>query len=110
MILALYHMHRQGVARCSLQVIGHLVVPSALYGEAHFAPSQTIYLVLWLPTALGLTIRLLNSDWRIGINCFEYAKRAWRRMCALFAGQQDNDVERVAPQSLARRHQLQRQC
>jgi hypothetical protein len=109
MILALYHMHRQRVARCSLQVIGHLVVPSALYGEAHFAPSQTIYLVLWLPTALGLTIRFLNSDWRIG-NCLEYAKRAWRSNVCALRRSAGNDVERVAPQSLARRHQLQSQC
>jgi uncharacterized protein (DUF983 family) len=69
---------RPGMARCCLQIIGQLLVPSVLYGETHRAPSDMIHLVLWLPTFLGLAIRLLNSHWGIGINCFEYAKRAWR--------------------------------
>jgi hypothetical protein len=64
------------MARYCLQIIGHLLAPSVLYGETHPAPSDTIQLVLWLPTFLGLTIRLLNSHWHIGINCFEYAKMA----------------------------------
>jgi hypothetical protein len=79
MIVALNAMQRRpGMARCCLQVIGHLLIPSVLYGETRSAPLDTIHLVLWSPAFLGLTIRLLNSHWRIGTNCFEYAKRAWR--------------------------------
>jgi hypothetical protein len=108
MIIALDAMQRRpGMGRCCLQIIGHLLVPSVLYGETHPAPSDTIHLALWLPTFLGLTVKLLNSRWRIGINCSEYAKRAWRsKLCALrrSAG---NDVERVVPRSLVGRHPLQ---
>jgi hypothetical protein len=67
---------RPGVTRCCLQIMGHLLAPSVLYGETHPAPWDTIHLVLWLPTFFGLTVKLLNSRWRIGTNCFEYPKRA----------------------------------
>jgi hypothetical protein len=108
MIVDLNAMQRRpGMARCCLQIIGHLLVPSVLYGGIHPAPSDTIHLVLWLPTFLGLTIRLLNSRWRISINCIEYAKRAWRSNVCALRRSAGNDVERVEPQSLVWRHQLQ---
>jgi uncharacterized protein (DUF983 family) len=64
-------------------IVGHLVVPAALYVETHFAPSYWIQLALWLPLTLGLTIDLLQPikgavitvQWHLGMHGFEYARK-----------------------------------
>ena len=41
-------------------IVGHLVVPMALYVETQFAPSYWIHLALWLPLTIGLAMGLLQ--------------------------------------------------
>src|SRR5579864_2071398 len=41
-------------------IVGHVVVPSALYVETNFAPAYWIHLAIWLPLTLGLALGLLR--------------------------------------------------
>ena len=67
-------------------LVGHLVVPSALFVESHFSPPYWVYVALWAPITLGLAIGLLQPvkgaivalQWRLGLHGFEEAKRARR--------------------------------
>ena len=65
-------------------VLGHLLVPAALYVDARFAPPYWVHLALWLPIILGLTVGLLQPvkgviialQWHMGMHGFEPVKRA----------------------------------
>jgi uncharacterized protein (DUF983 family) len=64
-------------------IVGHLLVPTALYVEIHFAPSYLTHLMLWLPTTLMLTLGLLQPvkgvivalQWSMGMGGFEFGKK-----------------------------------
>ena len=57
-------------------ILGHLLVPAALFVEARFAPPYWVHLALWLPITLGLTVGLLQPvkgvivalQWRMGMH------------------------------------------
>jgi uncharacterized protein (DUF983 family) len=65
-------------------IVGHLVVPAALYLETHFAPPTWVHMALWIPMTLGLAVGLLQPlkgaivalQWRMGMHGFGAAKRA----------------------------------
>jgi uncharacterized protein (DUF983 family) len=88
----LYH-HRADdfPAYLVILIVGHLVVPMALYVETEFAPSYWIHLALWLPLTLGLAIGLLQPikgaviavQWHLGMHGFAYARELRNsRACA----------------------------
>jgi uncharacterized protein (DUF983 family) len=56
------HHHRadDAPAYFVILIVGHIVVPLALWVETDFAPSYWIHLALWLPLTLGLSIGLLQ--------------------------------------------------
>jgi uncharacterized protein (DUF983 family) len=56
------HHHRADdfPAYLVIVIVGHLVVPAALFVEQHFAPSYWIHFALWLPLTLALTFGLLQ--------------------------------------------------
>ena len=64
-------------------IVGHILVPAALYTEIHFAPSYWMHLALWLPAVLILTFGLLQPvkgvivalQWTLGLHGFEFAKK-----------------------------------
>jgi uncharacterized protein (DUF983 family) len=78
------HHHRADdfPAYLVMLIVGHVVVPAALYVEMHYAPSYWVHLALWLPLTLGLTIGLLQpikgavvgTQWHLGMHGFEYAR------------------------------------
>lgn len=41
-------------------IVGHLLVPIALFVETEYAPSYPVQLALWLPLALGMSLALLQ--------------------------------------------------
>lgn len=65
-------------------IVGHVVVPTALFVETHFAPPYWVHVALWLPITLGMAIGLLQPakgaivamQWRIGMHGFEYTKKS----------------------------------
>jgi uncharacterized protein (DUF983 family) len=56
------HHHRadDAPAYFVILIVGHIVVPLALWVETSFTPSYAIHLALWLPLTLALTIGLLQ--------------------------------------------------
>jgi uncharacterized protein (DUF983 family) len=91
------HHHRADdfPAYIVISVVGHIVVPAALYVETHFAPSA-----LWLPTTLGLTLGLLQptkgfivaAQLNLGMHGFEHARK--------FRNTADSLVDEPTPSSL----------
>jgi uncharacterized protein (DUF983 family) len=79
------HHHRADdfPAYLVILIVGHVVVPMALYVETEFAPSYWIHLALWLPLTLGLAIGLLQPikgavvavQWHLGMHGFEYSRK-----------------------------------
>jgi uncharacterized protein (DUF983 family) len=75
-------------------IVGHLLVPTALSVETHFAPPYWVHLALWLPAAVILTLGLLQPtkgvivalQWRLGMHGFEHARqvRSERGWCGGF--------------------------
>jgi uncharacterized protein (DUF983 family) len=65
-------------------IVGHLVVPAALYVETHFSPSYWIHVALWLPITLGLALGLLQPvkgaivalQWHMGMHGFGRTTRS----------------------------------
>jgi uncharacterized protein (DUF983 family) len=63
-------------------IVGHLLVPTALYVETEFSPSYLTHLALWLPAGLVLTLGLLQPvkgaivalQWSMGMHGFEHSK------------------------------------
>jgi uncharacterized protein (DUF983 family) len=78
------HHHRADdfPAYLVMLIVGHLVVPAALYVETDFAPSYWVHLALWLPLTLALAIGLLQPtkgavvgiQWHLGLHGFERAR------------------------------------
>lgn len=56
------HHHRadDAPAYFVIMIVGHIVVPLALWVETDFMPSYWVHLALWLPLTLGLTLGLLQ--------------------------------------------------
>jgi uncharacterized protein (DUF983 family) len=64
-------------------IVGHILVPAALYTEIHFAPSYWVHFALWLPAVVIMTFGLLQPvkgvivalQWTLGMHGFEFAKK-----------------------------------
>jgi uncharacterized protein (DUF983 family) len=69
-------------------IIGHLVVPAALFVETTWAPPYWVHVALWTPLTLGGALGLLQPvkgvvvalQWRMGMHGFASAKE--RSSCA----------------------------
>src|SRR5690349_20060643 len=65
-------------------LVGHIVVPLAMYVEIAFSPSYWLHAALWLPLVAGLGIGLLQPvkglivalQWQMGMHGFAAAKLA----------------------------------
>ena len=55
-----HHRADDAPAYFVILIVGHIVVPLALWVETDFTPSYWIHLALWLPLTLGLSIGLLQ--------------------------------------------------
>ena len=64
-------------------IVGHLVVPIALFIETEYAPPYALQLAVWLPLAVVLSLALLQPvkgaivalQWAIGMHGFEESKK-----------------------------------
>lgn len=56
------HHHRadDAPAYFVILIVGHIVVPMALWVERVYAPSDLVHVALWLPLATGLSLGLLQ--------------------------------------------------
>jgi uncharacterized protein (DUF983 family) len=82
------HHHRadDAPAYFVILLVGHIVVPLALFVETEFYPAYWVHLVLWLPLTLGLSIGLLQPikgaivgwQWAHEMHGFEQRKPATR--------------------------------
>jgi uncharacterized protein (DUF983 family) len=81
-----FHHHRADdfPAYIVIVIVGHIVVPAALFVETHFAPPIWVHWSLWVPLTLGLSIGLLQPvkgavvalQWRLRMHGFEAARKA----------------------------------
>ena len=64
-------------------LVGHIVVPLAMYVEIAFSPSYWLHAALWLPLVVGLGIGLLQPvkglivalQWQTGMHGFEESRQ-----------------------------------
>jgi uncharacterized protein (DUF983 family) len=56
------HHHRadDAPAYFVILIVGHIVVPLALWVERVYSPSDLVHMALWLPLATGLSLALLQ--------------------------------------------------
>lgn len=81
-----FHHHRADdfPAYLVIVLVGHIVVPLAMYVEIAYSPPYWLHVVLWLPMVLGLGVGLLQPikgmivalQWQMGMHGFAEAKRA----------------------------------
>ena len=81
---ALYH-HRADdfPAYLTIFLVGHLVVPIAMYVEIAYQPSYWLHTILWAPLVILLSIGLLQPikgmivalQWHMGMHGFAAAKQ-----------------------------------
>ncbi len=80
------HHHRADdfPAYLTIVLVGHLVVPLAMYVEIAFAPNYWAHAAIWLPMVLVLSLGLLQPlkglivamQWHMGMHGFAEAKQA----------------------------------
>lgn len=64
-------------------LVGHIVVPLAVFTEKHFMPPFWVHVALWMPLVLALTTGLLQPvkgaiialQWHMGLHGFSDAKK-----------------------------------
>jgi uncharacterized protein (DUF983 family) len=69
-----HHRAEDFPAYIVILILGHLLVPAALFVEIRFATPNWVHLALWLPITLGLTVGLpqpvkgviVALQWRMG--------------------------------------------
>lgn len=81
-----FHHHRADdfPAYLTIVLIGHLVVPLAMYVEIAFAPDYWVHAAIWAPMVLLLSIGTLQPlkglivalQWHMGMHGFAEAKQA----------------------------------
>lgn len=81
-----FHHHRADdfPAYLTIVLVGHLVVPLAMYVEIAFTPNYWAHAAIWLPMVLVLSLGLLQPlkglivamQWHMGMHGFAEAKRA----------------------------------
>ena len=80
------HHHRADdfPAYLTIVLVGHLVVPLAMYVEIAFTPNYWAHAAIWLPMVLVLSLGLLQPlkglivamQWHMGMHGFAEAKQA----------------------------------
>lgn len=85
------HHHRADdfPAYLTIFLVGHLVVPIAMYVEIVYQPSYWLHTVLWAPMVIILSIGLLQPikgmivalQWHMGMHGFAEAKQARGEYC-----------------------------
>lgn len=85
------HHHRADdfPAYLTIVLVGHLVVPLAMYVEIAFMPSYWTHAAIWLPLVLALSLGLLQPlkgmivamQWHMGMHGFAEAKQARVESC-----------------------------
>ena len=81
-----FHHHRADdfPAYLTIVLVGHLVVPLAMYVEIAFMPNYWLHAAIWLPLVLGLSLGLLQPikgaivalQWHMGMHGFAEARQA----------------------------------
>jgi len=81
-----FHHHRADdfPAYLTIVLVGHLVVPLAMYVEIAFTPNYWAHAAIWLPMVLVLSLGLLQPlkglivamQWHMGMHGFAEAKQA----------------------------------
>jgi len=79
------HHHRADdfPAYLTIVLVGHLIVPLAMYVEVTFAPSYWLHALLWGPLVIGLALGMLQPikglivalQWHMGMHGFAVAKQ-----------------------------------
>ena len=80
------HHHRADdfPAYLTIILVGHLIVPLAMYVEIAFMPNYWLHAAIWLPLVLVLSLGLLQPlkglivamQWHMGMHGFAEAKQA----------------------------------
>lgn len=80
-----FHHHRADdfPAYIVVVIVGHIVVPLALFVEKHYAPAFLMHFALWMPSMLLLAVLLLQPvkgavialQWHIGLHGFSESRR-----------------------------------
>ena len=81
-----FHHHRADdfPAYLTIFLVGHIVIPIAMYIEIAFQPSYWLHAAIWAPLVIGLSIGLLQPikgtivalQWHMGMHGFAAAKQA----------------------------------
>ena len=81
-----FHHHRADdfPAYLTIFLVGHLVIPIAMYVEIAFQPSYWLHAAIWAPLVIGLSVGLLQPikgtivalQWLMGMHGFAAAKQA----------------------------------
>ena len=81
-----FHHHRADdfPAYLVIVLVGHIVVPLAMWVEIAYSPPYWLHTALWSPLVLGLGVGLLQPikglivalQWQMGMHGFAAAKRA----------------------------------
>ncbi|MBS0220702.1 MAG: DUF983 domain-containing protein [Proteobacteria bacterium] len=81
-----FHHHRADdfPAYLVIVLVGHIVVPLAMWVEIAYSPPYWLHTTLWAPLVLGLGVGLLQPikglivalQWQMGMHGFAAAKRA----------------------------------
>lgn len=81
-----FHHHRADdfPAYLTIVLVGHVVVPLAMYLEIAYAPSYWVHVAIWLPAVLVLSLGVLQPlkglivamQWHMGMHGFAEAKLA----------------------------------
>jgi uncharacterized protein (DUF983 family) len=85
------HHHRADdfPAYLTIFLVGHLVVPIAMYVEIAYQPSYWLHAALWAPLVIGLSVGLLQPikgmivalQWHMGMHGFAEAKQTRAKYC-----------------------------
>lgn len=85
------HHHRADdfPAYLTIFLVGHLVVPIAMYVEITYQPSYWLHAALWAPMVIALSVGLLQPikgtivalQWHMGMHGFAAAKQARAEYC-----------------------------
>ena len=80
-----FHHHRADdfPAYLTIFLVGHLIIPIAMYVEIAFQPSYWLHAAIWAPLVIGLSIGLLQPikgtivalQWHMGMHGFAAAKQ-----------------------------------
>lgn len=80
-----FHHHRADdfPAYIVVVLVGHIIVPLALYLEKHYSPDYWVHVALWLPMMLVLAILFLQPvkgavialQWHVGLHGFSESRR-----------------------------------